>query len=216
MAPLLLNVSSALTESSKILPEGAKMSLSDMKFGEEATRAYPFKWISVTTADGQFHPGLRFVFTSDESAMDITFSNGNGSILCRLADSNVQVNHVVAMLEAEIKKGLGPTEAHLLAPLKKQPTSYQYDPALSVKTRKTAIDTTQSSPNAELARGHTLTRYVITVQRINFYKGTYYAGLNLTACVIQPSTKRVGGSSACGGETDSDFFDMMAVSEVST
>ena len=128
----------------------------------------------------------------------------------------MQVNHVVAMLEAELKKVLGPTEAHLLAPLKKQPTSYLYDPALSVKTRKTVIDTNQSSPNAELTRGHTLIRYVITVQRINFYKGTYYAGLNLTACVLQPSTKRPGGSSACGGETESDFFDMMAVSEVST
>jgi hypothetical protein len=128
----------------------------------------------------------------------------------------VQVNRVVAKLEVEFKKVLGPTEAHLLEPLKKQPTSYLYDPALSVKTRKTVIDTNKSSPNAGLTRGHTLTRYVITVQRINFYKGTYFAGLNLTACVIKPSTKRVGGSSACGGETDSDFIDMMAGSEVST
>jgi hypothetical protein len=86
-----------------------------------------------------------------------------------------------------------------------------YDPALSLKTRKTAIDVNQSSPGADLTRGHTLVRHVITVNRLNYFQGRYYAAMNLTACVIQPTPPRGSSGSAYGGgaETESDFFAMM-------
>ena len=213
MAPLLINVSTTITnddESANFLPEGAILSLSDMKFGDEATRSYPFKFIGITTPENQFYCGLRFVFTSEASSLDITYASGNnGSILVRLGEDNAEVNRVVSFVESELKKLLGPTEAHLLAPIKKEPTNSMYDPALSLKTRKTAIDVNQSSPGADLTRGHTLVRHVITVNRLNYFQGRYYAALNLTACVLQPTPPR--GSSGYGGgaETESDFFAMM-------
>ena len=215
MAPLLINVSTtAITtnddESANFLPEGAILSLSDMKFGDEATRSYPFKFLGITTPEKQFYCGLRFVFTSEASSLDITYASGNGSILVRLGEDNAEVNRVVSFVESELKKLLGPTEAHLLAPIKKEPTNSMYDPALSLKTRKTAIDVNQSSPGADLTRGHTLVRHVITVNRLNYFQGRYYAALNLTACVLQPTPPRGSSGSACGaGETESDFFAMM-------
>ena len=212
MAPFLINVSTTITnddESANFLPEGAILSLSDMKFGDEATRSYPFKFIGITTPENQFYCGLRFVFTSEASSLDITYASGNGSILVRLGEDNAEVNRVVSFVESELKKLLGPTEAHLLAPIKKEPTNSLYDPSLSLKTRKTAIDVNQSSPGADLTRGHTLVRHVITVNRLNYFQGRYYAALNLTACVLQPTPPR-GSGSACGaGETESDFFAMM-------
>ena len=215
MAPLLINVSTTTIttnddESANFLPEGAILSLSDMKFGDEATRSYPFKFIGITTPEKQFYCGLRFVFTSEASSLDITYASGNnGSILVRLGEDNAEVNRVVSFVESELKKLLGPTEAHLLAPIKKEPTNSMYDPALSLKTRKTAIDVNQSSPGADLTRGRTLVRHVITVNRLNYFQGRYYAALNLTACVLQPTPPR--GSSGYGGgaETESDFFAMM-------
>ena len=214
MAPFLINVSTTTTtnddESANFLPEGAILSLSDMKFGDEATRSYPFKFLGITTPEKQFYCGLRFVFTSEESVLDITYASGNnGSILVRLGEDNAEVNRVVSFVESELKKLLGPTEAHLLAPIKKEPTNSMYDPALSLKTRKTAIDVNQSAPGADLTRGHTLVRHVITVNRLNYFQGRYYAAMNLTACVLQP-TPPCGSGSACGGaETESDFFAMM-------
>jgi hypothetical protein len=209
MAPFLINVTAS--DESNFLPEGTTLALSNMKYGDDTTRSYPFKFISVntTTPEKQFHCGLRFVFTSEASALDVTYASGNGSILVRLADNNTEVNRVVAMVETELKKLLGPTEAHLLSPIIKEPTNSMYDPALSLKVRKTAVDMTQSSPYAELTRGHTLVRHVITVNRVNHFNGKYYAALNLTACVIQPTPQRDGGS-ACGGlETETDYFEMM-------
>jgi hypothetical protein len=81
---------------------------------------------------------------------------------------------------------------------------------LSLKTRKTATDANQSSPQAELTRGYTLVRHVITVNRLNYFQGKYYAALNLTACVLQPTPPRGNSGSAYGGgETETDFFAMM-------
>ena len=215
MAPFLINVSST-DESAEFLPKGAILSLSEIKFGDEATRSYPFKFLGMNTTDKQFHCGLRFVFTSEASALDITYASGNGSILVRLGEDNTEVNRVVSFVESELKKLLGPTEAHLLAPIKKEPTNSMYDPALSLKTRKTATDVNQSSPHAELTRGHTLVRHVITVNRLNYFQGRYYAALTLTACVLQPTPPR-GSGSACGaGETESDLFAMMMMDTSNT
>jgi hypothetical protein len=217
MAPFLINVSTTTTtttnddESAKTkLPEGAILSLSDMKFGDEATRSYPFKFLGITTPERGFYCGFRFVFTSEASALDITYASGNGSILVRLGEDNTEVNCVVSFVESELKKLLGPAEAHLLSPIKKEPTNSMYDPALSLKTRKTALDVNQSSPQSDLTRGHTLVRHVITVNRLNYFQGKYYAALNLTACVLQPTPPRGSGSAYGGGaETETDFFAMM-------
>jgi hypothetical protein len=218
MAPFLTNVSTTTNDESAIfLPEGAILSLSDMKFGDEATRSYPFKFLGITTPEKRFYCGLRFVFTSEASALDVTYASGNGSILVRLGEDNAEVNRVVSFVESELKKLLGPTEAQLLSPIKKEPTNSMYDPSLSLKTRKTAIDVNQSSPHADLTRGHTLVKYVITVNRLNYFQGRYYAAMNLTACVIQPTPPRGSGSAyGGGGENETDFFAMMMDSNSTT
>jgi hypothetical protein len=225
MAPILINVSTTTTtttindeeSANSFLPEGAILSLSDMKFGDEATRSYPFKFLGITTPEKQFYCGLRFVFTSEASALDITYASGNGSILVRLGEDHAEVNRVVSFVESELKKLLGPAEAHLLAPIKKEPTNSMYDPALSLKTRKTALDVNHSSPQADLTRGHTLVKYVITVNRLNYFQGKYYAALNLTACVLQPTPPRGSGSAhGQSGENETDFFAMMMMDSNST
>ena len=208
MAPLNVNLSTNMITTI----DQHTLNVSRMKYGDETTQRYPFKWISLAHEEtGSFFSGIQMLLIDESMKLPIVYDNGNGSLLIRLTKQNTSFAAALVHLEETIRAALPEEEKDLLQSFTKMPDNASYDPAVVLKSRYAAID--QGKSSGVLAKGNTIDKCVLMLQKLHYFQGKIYPSLVLKACTIREGIDphfQMGGSGCNDAPcTDEDYFNML-------
>ena len=197
-----------------------KINVSAIKYNQQDhTRSYQFAWVSlIDMEEKQFYSGLQIVFTGAEARLPIVFlAQQSGSVLCRVNANNKAIIETMTLIENKVRAALPTHEQQKLMHILKESNHPMYPDtkAISLKTKYAAIDHAHCS-NPTVSVGATLTAYVLRIQKLSLYEGTYRFQWVLQAVGgMETSTHddmgRCGdGDSSCSAEINDDsLFAMM-------
>ena len=179
---------------------------------DDTTRQYPFVWASLTNrTSGVFYSGLYVVFNT-ECRLPICHMHDNNSALCVMNENNNNVTDALKMLQTSIEKTLPGKTITPLVRCSDNPR-YANSKTICLKTRFTIFNN-----KTYLQTNSTLTRYVLTLQKLNIQEKQYIPQLSLTAVgACETSTNEDRGSNSpltsCSEQakpiTHDDIFAMM-------
>ena len=197
-----------------------KLNVSAIKYSaQDHTRTYPFAWVSlIDMEEKQFYSGLQIVFKSPDARLPIVFlAQQSGSALCRVNATNKAIIDTMKSIEDKVRSALPTHEQHKLMPILKESNHPMYPDtkAISLKTKYAAIDHAHCNvPNVSV--GATLTAYVLRLQKLSLYEGTYrfqwvlHAVGGMEASTHDDMGRGGDGDSSCSAEINDDsLFAMM-------
>ena len=154
-----------------------KLNVSAIKYSaQDHTRTYPFAWVSlIDMEEKQFYSGLQIVFKSPDARLPIVFlAQQSGSALCRVNANNKAIIDTMKSIEDKVRSALPTHEQHKLMPILKESNHPMYPDtkAISLKTKYAAIDHAHCNVST-VNVGATLTAYVLRLQKLCLYEGTY-------------------------------------------
>ena len=220
MAPKIFNTHTELCDALNADDTKYRLNISAIKYGQQDhTRTYPFVWVSlIDTQEQQFYSGLQIVFTGEEVRLPVVFlAQQSGSALCRVNGDNKAIIETMTLIENKVRSALPTHEQAKLAPILKGSNHPMYPDtkAISLKTKYAAIDHKHCNVSS-VNVGATLTAYVLRLQKLSLYEGTYRFQWVLQAVGgMETSTHddmgRCGdGDSSCSAEMNDDsLFAMM-------
>jgi hypothetical protein len=216
MAPKFFNNHKELIES---LDKGKyQFSLSQIKYSEkDQTRKYPFVWVSILNRElKQFHSGFSIVFATADARLPIVFvAEQSGSTLCRVNESNLPIINAMKIVEDKMRQSLPAHQQHMLKPILRTSTHplYPDSQSISLKTKYAAIDHTKCQVT-KVAVKHTLTKYILQLQKLCLHEGEYKFQWTVMAIGGMQASSPADLPSSCGSsgeqQTDDELFSMMA------
>ena len=90
------------------------------------------------------------------------------------------------------------------------PDNPSFDAAVVLKSRYAAVDQLKSS--GTLAKGNTIDKCVLMLQKLHYFQGKIYPSLVLKACTVQQGIDaefQMGAVSDEKQTTDQDYFSML-------
>ena len=180
---------------------------------DDSTKEYPFVWASLTDrTTNVFYSGLSIVFNTEECRLPICHMHpDSNSALCVISEKNTAVMDTLQLLQDRLENLLpGETVAKIIR-CSDNP-KFSNSKTICVKTRFTIFQ----NNNCDVRANTTLTKYILTIQKINKHDGKFKPQVLLTAvgaCKESSPEDRGGRTLNCSQQaepvTQKNMFDMM-------